>query len=125
MKKHPTLHLTLKKQWWDMIASGEKLEEYREIKPYWTSRLCNLSKRFNGMVGSGQKCTDTCSFARLCLREECILTDYYYVCFHYGRTAQTMYFELSGIYIDEGKPEWGAPVGEKVFILMLGERIDK
>lgn len=26
--------LTLKKKWFDMIASGEKLEEYREIKPY-------------------------------------------------------------------------------------------
>ena len=34
-----TLHLTLKKQWFDMIASGVKKEEYREIKPYWNKRL--------------------------------------------------------------------------------------
>lgn len=33
------LHLTLKKEWFDMVASGEKPEEYREIKPYWQSRL--------------------------------------------------------------------------------------
>jgi hypothetical protein len=33
------LHLTLKKKWFDMIASGEKREEYREIKPYWDKRL--------------------------------------------------------------------------------------
>jgi len=33
------LHLTLKKQWFDMVESGEKLEEYREIKPYWDVRL--------------------------------------------------------------------------------------
>jgi len=33
------LHLTLKKKWFDMIASGEKREEYREIKPYWIKRL--------------------------------------------------------------------------------------
>ena len=33
------LHLTLKKQWFDMIASGEKREEYREIKKYWNRRL--------------------------------------------------------------------------------------
>jgi len=33
------LHLTLKKQWFDMIASGKKLEEYRELKPYWHKRL--------------------------------------------------------------------------------------
>ena len=31
-----TLHLTLNKKWFDMILSGEKTEEYREIKPYWT-----------------------------------------------------------------------------------------
>ncbi len=31
------LHLTLKKTWFDMIASGEKREEYREMKPYWNT----------------------------------------------------------------------------------------
>lgn len=34
-----TLTLSLKKKWFDMIASGEKTEEYREIKPYWEKRL--------------------------------------------------------------------------------------
>ena len=33
--------LTLKKQWFDMIVSGEKAEEYREIKPYWEKRFLN------------------------------------------------------------------------------------
>lgn len=33
------LVLPIKKKWFDMIASGEKKEEYREIKPYWTSRF--------------------------------------------------------------------------------------
>ena len=36
-----TLHLTLKKKWFDMVASGLKKEEYRTIKPYWTKRLSN------------------------------------------------------------------------------------
>lgn len=35
----PTLHLTLKKKWFDMIADGTKREEYREPKPYWCTRL--------------------------------------------------------------------------------------
>jgi hypothetical protein len=35
----PTLHLTLKRHWFDMIESGEKKEEYREVKPYWDTRL--------------------------------------------------------------------------------------
>ncbi len=33
------LVLPIKKQWFDMIKSGKKKEEYREIKPYWASRL--------------------------------------------------------------------------------------
>lgn len=33
------LHLTLKKKWFDLIASGKKKFEYREIKPYWEKRL--------------------------------------------------------------------------------------
>ena len=28
------LTLPIKKKWFDMIVSGEKKEEYREIKPY-------------------------------------------------------------------------------------------
>lgn len=34
------LHLTFAgKYWFDMILNGIKKEEYREIKPYWESRL--------------------------------------------------------------------------------------
>lgn len=33
------LILPIKKKWFDMIKRGEKKEEYREIKPYWASRL--------------------------------------------------------------------------------------
>ena len=37
--------LTLKKQWFDMILSGQKKEEYREVKPYWTKRFENYFGR--------------------------------------------------------------------------------
>ena len=33
--------LQLKKKWFDMILSGEKREEYREIKQYYAARLKN------------------------------------------------------------------------------------
>lgn len=33
------LRLPLKKEWFNMIESGEKKEEYREIKDYWSVRL--------------------------------------------------------------------------------------
>ena len=35
------LILPIKKKWFDMIVNGEKKEEYREIKPYWTMRFLN------------------------------------------------------------------------------------
>lgn len=33
------IHLVLKGKWYDMIKSGEKKEEYREITDYWRKRL--------------------------------------------------------------------------------------
>ena len=39
MTQTSILHLTLKKKWFDMIASGDKKEEYRECKEYWSTRL--------------------------------------------------------------------------------------
>ncbi|QHQ60499.1 ASCH domain-containing protein [Anaerocolumna sedimenticola] len=36
--------LPIKKKWFDMILSGEKKEEYREIKPYYIKRLTNIFK---------------------------------------------------------------------------------
>lgn len=44
------LTLSVKKEWFDKIVSGEKTEEYREIKPYWASRLVNQK------AGSGEVC---------------------------------------------------------------------
>jgi hypothetical protein len=35
------LTLILKGEWFKMIASGEKKEEYRNITPYWDKRLDN------------------------------------------------------------------------------------
>ena len=39
--KKNVLTINVSKQWLDMIVAGEKTEEYREIKPYWASRLVN------------------------------------------------------------------------------------
>ena len=33
------LHLTLKRKWFNLIASGKKTVEYRKFKPYWEKRL--------------------------------------------------------------------------------------
>ena len=39
------LHLTLKKKWFDLIASGKKKLEFRECKPYWEKRLINEKRK--------------------------------------------------------------------------------
>ena len=41
MVEKKVLHIILEKKWFKKIISGEKTEEYREIKPYWASRLVN------------------------------------------------------------------------------------
>lgn len=48
MKK---LNITLKKKWFDMIASGIKKEEYREMKPSWMKRFGPWEDHGNGDFG--------------------------------------------------------------------------
>ena len=86
------LHLTLNKKWFDLIASGEKREEYRAIKDYWSKRLAQLG------------------------------VDYDAVQFRNGyRTGSPrVTVRLEGIFVGIGRPEWGAP-NERVYILRLGE----
>lgn len=86
------LHLTLKKKWFDMIASGEKKEEYREIKPYWNLRL-------------SRKSYDAIQFRN-----------------GYAKNSPKMLVELKAIESGLGIVGWGAPQGKVVYILKLGER---
>lgn len=43
------LILPIKKKWFDMILSGEKKEEYREIKPYYISRFSKVFSMIDGI----------------------------------------------------------------------------
>ncbi len=112
-----TLHLVLKAEWYDMIASGEKREEYREITSYWLNRLRDKAMTCIDKVVCRAKCdlqcwkTDNCGFS-----------DFDVVCFYRGYTKQRMIFECKGINIGRGCKKWGAP-DRDVFIIRLGERI--
>ena len=85
------LHLTLKKKWFDMIASGEKREEYREMKPYWSKRL--MGHKF-----------DAIQFRN-----------------GYTPESPTVLVEVRELLSGLGIPEWGAPAEKEVFILRLGK----
>ena len=101
------LDLPLKAKWYNMIESGVKPEEYREIKPYWCRRLLG---------------TDSPLFSHRNGYSQCNDKGYTHVRFRYGYTTRTMTFELKGVTIGKGNPQWGAPK-EEVFILKLGKRI--
>ena len=104
------LDLPLKKEWYDMIDSGIKKEEYREIKPYWCKRFLRF---------------DTAMFSYRNNYESCNVNQYTHVRFRYGYTKRTMLFKLNDITIGYGNPEWGAPKDKEVFILKLGNRIEE
>lgn len=105
------LDLPLKKEWYNMIESGVKTEEYREKKKFWAKRIC--SESVEDLTSS--KCSG-CPFGKC--------SEYTHVNFRYGYTTRTMLFELKSIHIGVGNPEWGAPE-EEVFILKLGEKINE
>jgi hypothetical protein len=121
VKEMRVLHLTLKKKWFDMIASGEKKEEYRELKDYWGYRLCyKIPVPMGGYLTKWEK-----------LRHgdyECLNDDFMpnfetfdIVRFRngYSKNAPMMDLWCNGIEIGEGKSEWGA--NGRSFIIKLGE----
>ena len=107
------LDLVLKKKWYDMIDSGEKIEEYREVKPYWVKRLTSL--RCGSLLFSHRNSYQPIPFK-----------DYTHVVFHlgYSKDRPSMTFAIKEIVYDGGKPEWGAEKGETYFVIRLGERYE-
>lgn len=108
------LNLTLKKKWFDMILSGEKKEEYREIKPYWEERLCNgISTYFSPNCING-------------IGYEVIFKKYNLIKFRngYAKNAPTITVECLGIEIGEAKPNWSDNWKGDVFIIKLGNIVD-
>ena len=115
-----TLTLSLKKKWVDMIASGEKTEEYREITLYWQKRLLRCGGVCNGdCVLMGEIVCPACKYLEY--------TDFDTVVFTLGYPrkddlSRRMEFKVSDISIDTGKPEWGAEPDKAYFVIKLGER---
>lgn len=98
MNNTKILHLTLKKKWFDMIKSGEKKEEYREIKPYWINRLAGPN-------------------------DDCVQWDV--IIFKNGYSGGSPIFSIkcNDVSISTGKPEWGAEPNKKYFVFRLGDII--
>lgn len=92
------LILPIKKKWFDMIKSGEKKEDYREIKPYWTTRFHKYFHNRRGLLVPRK------------------------VIFRNGYKYNSPKIEcICWLKRGQGKEEWGAELGKEYYILEILE----
>lgn len=115
------LNLSLKAKWFNMIAAGVKTEEYRAVKPYWIRRFCETTADPPACLCSSDSLCEKCFRGQIEGEFEQIQFDA--VILHYGYTVLTLTFKVESVSVGRGKPEWGAPPDENVFIIKLGKRI--
>lgn len=97
------LPLVLKGKWFDMIASGEKREEYRD-RNVWSKRISKWLHRFNQSPG----------------------IQHLVVAFQRGYRRPSMWFDVTCVCSEmvprDKHPEWGEP-DEPHFVIRLGRRV--
>ena len=92
------LELPIKKRWFDMILSGEKKEEYREVTPYYDIRFRNIWG-YPAYWGETHR-----------------------ICFRNGYSFNSpKIVAVCTLSIGEGKKEWGAEPNKKYFVLKIVE----
>jgi hypothetical protein len=128
-KMNNILHLPLKAEWYNLIESGIKKEEYREIKPYWMKRLLEvINIDYTEYIPIDKASIDFYNqnhkYLNIATKSKSIkFKDYNKVKFTYGYTKKSMTFEIINITIGKGKIEWGA-MDDLLFIIKLGNRLD-
>ena len=110
------LIMPIKRKWLEMIRSGEKKEEYRDIKHYYTARFRHLMTyapwRDEHIIAAVRSATD---------RGGVPIT----VILRGGYSALSPAIQVSGkLVIGEGKPEWGAEPGKEYYIIRIEEYED-
>lgn len=111
-----TLTLSLKKQWFDMIKSGEKKEEYREISEFWRKRLVDeisLVREFNSTKDSKMTCGELTK-KHIRKFDKLIFTLGYPKA---DDTERRLTFKKPRIRIGTGRLEWGAEPGKQYFVI--------
>lgn len=111
-----------------MIFSGEKNEEYREIKAFWAARLLyriELPRDIGGFLSPLRDLAEghyDFKNWKEATGNAPIFYDFKWVQFTngYRPDSRIMRRKCLGISIDTGKPEWGAELGKKYFVIKLG-----
>lgn len=118
------LTLPIKKKWFDMIASGEKKEEYREIKEYYETRFQNLfgaitiypssifSERYEYELLQGNDVPEE-------IRQDRVQE----IIFRNGYSKNSPQLKCKCILrLGNGKEEWGAEKGKVYYIIEILEK---
>lgn len=112
-----TLKHTIKRKWFDMIISGEKKEEYKEIKPFWISRLCHTTPLVD--YEPFLKADNGNEFFE---QVEKVFHDHnFFNGAYFSEKLPNFKIKSKGIHIGTGRPEWGAVEGVNYFVIELGE----
>ena len=109
------LTLPIKKKWFDMILSGEKKEEYRDIKPYYDSRLMNLFGAIwvDGVLLQGEA-----------VPEEVRRKSEQMIEFRNGYSNNSPSFVARCMLsTGQGNPDWGAEPNKRYYVLKILEMI--
>ena len=97
------LILPIKGKWFSMILSGNKQEEYREIKPYYTTRFKKIFEMYpNSNIPTG--------------------LDKQLIGFRNGYgSSRPQFTALCSLNVKTGKEEWGAEPGKEYYTLHIHE----
>lgn len=118
-----TLRFPLKKEWYNMIESGVKPEEYRLLSYYW---IPVLLEKADGKRITRKEALEYAfrpkAIVQMIISGKWRARKYDYVKFSYGYTSKTMTFTYADLVIAIGNPAWGAPDHE-TFIIKFGKRI--
>ena len=118
------LILPIKKKWFDMILSGEKKEEYREIKEYYEIRFQNLFGAITiHPLYPPDNFLDRSEFELLqgeAVPEEIRKDSVQEIIFRNGYSKDSKAIKAScRLRIGKGRPEWGAEPDKQYYILEI------
>ena len=119
------LDLVLEKRWWNLIASGDKTEEYHLVNRWSILRLIN--EEYHACCDTVDIVTDFMAWYNFTkLDHKKIFRGYDVVCFHLVYPDIRMSFKIESITVKHGEfcsLIWGAAPDKYYFVIKLGERI--
>lgn len=115
------LTLPIQKRWFDMILSGEKKEEYREIKEYYEKRFRNLFGAIT--IYPSSIFSDRSKYELLqgeAVPEEMRKEGIQEIIFRNGYSKDSKEIKARcRLRIGKGRPEWGAESDKQYYILEI------